>query len=211
MNNKKSALTATVVLAIALMFAQVEASPGPAIALSPGNVKDLEPNALFTLDITIAEADNIYGWQVNLTFTPGVLSVTEVTEGSFLKNVNTTQWLPPSIQNDLGYVLFGSLLWTSSGYPTQGASGSGALGTIKFKVESEGSTSLHFDTKGTKLRSVAGGNLVPIEDLTLQDGSFTGTGGTGLPQLPLEMIVGAIVAVVVVVVVLVFYLKRRKQ
>jgi len=211
MNDKKLVLATAVILAITLMFAQVEASPGPAVALSPESVRDLEPNAAFTIDVTIAEATNIYGWQVNLTFTPGVLTVTEATEGSFLKNVNTTQWLPPSIHNDLGYVLFGSLLWTSSGYPTQGASGSGTLGTIKFKVESGGSTSLHFDTKGTKLRSVAGDVLVPIEDLTLQDGSFTGTGGAGLPQLPLEIIIGAIVVVVLVVVTVVFYLKRRKQ
>lgn len=210
MNDQKLVLVTTAMLIAALMIAQVEASPGPTIALNPVNVKDLEPNALFTVDVTIAGADNIYGWQVNLTFTPGVLSVTEVTEGSFLKNVNLTAWPTPQIRNEKGFVFFSSLLW-APGYPPQGVSGSGTLGTIKFKVESGGSTALHFDTKGTKLRSVAGGVLVPIEDEVLQDGSFTGTGGTGLPQLPLEVIAGAIVAVVVVVVAVAFYLKRRKQ
>jgi hypothetical protein len=206
MNGKKLIFATIAMLITMLVIAQVKASPGPTIAFNPTSVKDLEPNASFTIDATIAEADNVYGWQVNLTFTPGVLSVTKVTEGSFLKNANLTAWPLPSIRNDLGYVLFSCLLW-SPGYPPQGASGSGTLATIELKVESGGSTSLQLG-KGTYLRTIIGGSLVPIEGLSLQDGSFTGTGG-GL-QIPLEIIAGAIAAVVVVVVVVVLYLKRRK-
>jgi hypothetical protein len=208
MNGKGFVLTVATIVVILAMIPLVGADPGAKIALNPSDVRDLDPGASFTVDVTIAEAVNVYGWQVNLTFTPGVLSVVEVTEGTFFEG-SETAWPAPQIHNDRGYVFFTSSLWIP--YPPQGVSGDGVLASIAFKVESGGSSALHFDSTGTKLRTFGGGQLIPIDDFTVQDGSFTGTGVTWWSQLPLALIAGAVIAVVVVVVAVVFFLRRRRQ
>lgn len=208
MNRKKRIFTAAAILLAVAMIALVEASPETTVAIDPPEVKDLQTGASFTVDVTITEASNIYGWQVNVTFDPGVLSVAGVAEGPFLKSVNTTAWPTPKIDNEKGYVLASSSLMPP--YPLQGVSGNGVLANITFTVKSGGSSTLHFDAKGTKLRTVTGVVVTPIENYAKHDGSFSGTGGMGFPQIPLEVI-AAIVAVVVVGVASAFYFKRRRQ
>lgn len=209
MNGKKRIFTAAAILLAVAMIALVEASPETTVAIDPAEVKDLETGASFTVNVTITEASNIYGWQVNVTFSPGVLSVAGVAEGPFIKSVNTSAWAPPKIDNARGYVLVSSSLMPP--YPLQGVSGNGILANITFTVKSGGSSTLHFDSKGTKLRRIAGVTVIPIENYATHDGKFSGTGGTGFPQIPLEIIAGAIVAVVVVGVAIAFYLRRRRQ
>jgi len=178
------------------------------ISLNPSSVKDVPTGQTFTVDVTISDGSNIYGWQVNMTFNHDVLSVEGATEGSFLKNVNATIWPAPKIENDKGYVLISGSF--NVPYPSAGASGAGVLATITFKVKSGGSSALDF-VDGTKLRTVQGTNLLPIENFVSQDGSF-GTAASGLNLgVPLEII--AVVAVVIVVAVVggVFFLRRRRE
>jgi hypothetical protein len=199
------------VLIVLATIASVKASPGTTVAIDPAEVKELETGASFTVDVTIAEASNIYGWQANVTFDPGVLSVASAAEGPFLKNVNETAWPNPSIDNTKGYVLISSSLMPPYAQYPQGVSGGGILANITFTVKSGGSSDLHFQAAGTKLRTFVAGVVVPIENYARADGRFVGTGGTGFPQIPLEILAGAIIAVVVVVVAVAYYLRRRKQ
>lgn len=209
MSCRKTILTAVAVLLAVAMVISVKASPETAVAIDPPEVKDLEAGASFTVDVTITDADNVFGWQFNVTFDPGVLSVASVAEGPFLKSFNATVWPTPEIDNSGGYVLACSSFMPP--YPPQGVSGAGVLGNITFTVKSGGSSALHFDHVGTYLRTVVGGaTLAPISYVA-HDSSFSGTGGTGGLQIPLEVIAGAIVAVVVVVVAIAFYIRRRRQ
>jgi len=188
------------------MIVRVWASPDK-IAIDPAEVKDLPSGETFTVNITITDATNIFGWQVNVTFDPSVLNVVKATEGTFLKNVNKTAWPTPKIDNDKGFVLASSSFMPP--YPSVGASGSGILANITFSVKSGGTSNLHFDQKRTYLRTVSGGSVLPIENLVTQDGVFKGTGG-GF-GLSLQLIAGAAIVIVVAGVSGAFYLRRRKK
>jgi hypothetical protein len=209
MSYRRNILTAVAVLLALALVTSVGASPETAVAIDPPSITNPEAGASFTVDVTITEADNIYGWQFNITFDPGVLSAERAAEGPFLKSVNASIWPTPRIDNAKGYVLASSSFMPP--YPAQGASGDGVLGNITFTVKSGGSSALHFDAATTKLRTVIGGAVVPIENYETHDSSLVGTGGTGFLQIPLVMIAGAVVAVIVVIVAIVFYLKRRRQ
>jgi hypothetical protein len=177
------------------------------ISLNPSSVEDVPTGETFSVDVTISDASDIYGWQVNMTFNPSVLSVEGATEGTFLSNVNATIWPNPKIENDEGYVLISGSF--NVPYPSVGASGEGVLTTITFKVKSGGSSALDF-VSGTKLRTIQAGSLLPIENFVSQDGSFgSAAGGLNL-GVPLEII--AVVAVIIVVAVVggVFYLRKRR-
>lgn len=205
----KEFVLATATMVIILAMIPLARADTAKITLNPSNVRDLDTGATFTADVTITDASNVYGWQVNLTFTPGVLSVSGVTEGTFFADFNETVWPVPKIYNDRGVVWFSASLWPP--YPAEGASGNGLLATISFKVESGASSAMHFDSKGTKLNAIIEGNLSPITDFTAQDGSFTGTGVTWWSQLPLTLIAGVVIVVVLVIVTVVFLLRRRRQ
>ena len=209
MRSKEFVLATATMMVILAVIPFAGADPGATITLNPSDVRDLDSGATFTVDVTIAEAANVYGWQVNLTFTPGVLTVSEVTEGSFFEGFNETVWPVPKIENSRGFVLFSASLWPP--YPAEGAGGNGLLATVSFEVDSGASSSLHFDSAGTKLRTFIGGQLTPIDDFVAQDGSFTGTGVTWWSQLPLTLIAGVMVVVVLVIVTAVFLLRRRRQ
>jgi len=126
----------------------------------------------FTISITITEVTNLYGWQFNLTFDPTILSVTDVSEASFLKQVAHTIFVE-SMNNIAGYVLVGTLF--SPPLPPDGAYGSGTLANVTFEAKSVGETPLEFDKKMTKLRTII--NLsnktcqIPIEHAT-RDGYY---------------------------------------
>lgn len=209
MSHRKKVLAVAAILLALATIALAKASPETAVSTDPAEVKDLETGASFTVDVTITEAVNIYGWQVNVTFDPGVLSVASVAEGPFLKSVNATAWPSPKMDNAKGTVLVSSSLMPP--YPSQGVSGSGTLANITFTVKSGGSSDLHFDAVGTKLRTVSAGVVIPIQDFVANDGRFVGTGGTGFPQIPLEVLAGVIVVIVVAVIAVAYYLRRRRQ
>jgi hypothetical protein len=178
------------------------------ISLNPSTVKDVPTGEVFDVNVTISGVSNLYGWQINMTFNPSVLSVDAVAEGSFLNSINVTVWPNPKIDNDAGFVLFSASLYPP--YPSVGASGEGILATITFKVKSGGNSALDF-VDGTKLRTVQGGSLLPIENYVSQDGSFgSAAGGINL-GLPLEII--AVIGVVIVVAIVggIFYLRKRRE
>ncbi len=98
----------------------------------------------FNITVTITDVWNLYLWQFNMTFNPTVLAVDNVTEGPFLKEAagHPTKWLPPSINNETGWVGAGCSL--DAPYPPWGADGEGELATITFYVKAKGKSDLHF-------------------------------------------------------------------
>ncbi len=194
-----------VLLAVVVFGEQVSAQT-TTISLNPSTVKDVAVGGTFSMDVTIAGASNVYGWQANVTFDPGVLSVDGVTEGSFLKNVNATVWLA-KIDNDKGQVLFSSSF--NVPYPSAGASGDAVLATITFKVKSGGGSVLAFGDR-TYVNTVQGANVIKIAT-TSQGGTF-GTVATG-GGLGISMELLAVIGIVIVVAVAggALYLKKRRE
>ena len=184
------------------------ASPGATIAIDPAEVLDVPSGETFKVNITITDVINLYGWQVNITFNPGILNVASTEEGPFLKQVNETVVMK-RVNNEGGFLLLSSTFTVP--YPTQGATGSGLLATVTFSVVGGGASSLSF-VKRTKLNTVPPPyqTVLPITDFTSVGGSFRNAAGGLEFGIPLEWI-----AVIVIVVVAggasVFFLMRRRK
>lgn len=197
----------SLILACTLMFVATEATqatPG-VVAIEPAEIKDISPGGTFTVNVTVTDVSEVYGWQVNITFNPQILNVENVTEGTFLKQLNKTVFMK-TIDNTGGYVLLSCLFFP---VPEQGASGSGLLAQVNFTVKGSGSSSLHFEGDGTKLRTVIGDTVVQITDFSTTDASFRNAAGSLLGGIPLEYL--AVAVVVVIGGSSVFLLRRRKK
>ncbi len=199
---------------IALTFLLVAAATGGAwaepatVSFNPTKVDEVPAGQQFTVDLVIADVINLYGWQVNVTFNPTVLNCVRIAEGPFLKSINKTM-MPKTIDNSRGYVLAAATFVPPN--PPAGATGSGILANITFSVKSGGGSTLHLDETLTYFRTLQAGNVIPIEGVVRQDGTYSsGGGGGGIGGVPLELIVGAVV-VIVVVGVGGFLLMRRRR
>lgn len=162
-------------LAAVINTETVTAQEGAKVYANPSVIKNssLGVGSTFTINIDIFNATNLYGWQVNMTFNPAVVSVTSVIEGPFLKDdwSFTTVFPEPNIDNTAGWVFASCSI--APPYPGDGAYADGTLAYITFTVKAaERGTLLEFVGDSTKLKTVISGTVVPITDFTTEDGSF---------------------------------------
>jgi len=188
------------------------ASPATTVAVVPSEVKDKEPGESFKVNITVTDvvisetppiSQGLYGWSVNMTFNPDILNCTSVEEGPFLKQFFETifAW---NINNTAGFAFIGGM-FKPPPTPPQGATGSGVLATVTFKVKGRGETSLRLQS--LKLRTVIAGQNWEMENITSTDGVFRNVAPS---ILSLELIVAIIVAIPIVGGVAAFMYRRRK-
>jgi len=148
----------------------VMGSPSTTVSIEP-KISVKAPNELFNITVVIADVAELFFWQFNLTFDPLILEYVRYTEGPFLKEVAGTWPLEPS--NDTGWVAAGASFLPP--LPEEGASGSGILAYVTFKVKVEGKSVLHLVEPGvqTYLRSWDPGNMVLVDvPFTPKDGFF---------------------------------------
>jgi len=131
----------------------VTGSPATTVTIDP-LITVKAPNELFNVTLTVAEVNELYFWELNLTFNPLILEAVSYFEGPFLKEAllaqDTDTWpLEPKFNNTAGWVAAGCSPLPP--LPEHGASGSGTLGYVTFKAKTEGKSVLHFAE--TKLRS----------------------------------------------------------
>ncbi len=112
----------------------------PAITV-PSNVNPV--GTTFNVDMNISSAPNVWSWNVGLTWTPTVLQLTSITEGSFLNSgvTNTTWFLAGNIDNTNG-VVEGQIVDALKTYTHPSAS-SGNLAVLSFTVISFGNASIN--------------------------------------------------------------------
>ena len=108
------------------------------------------------LNLTVSNVQNLLIWDLNLTWNPQVLNLTQIQEGSFLNNAGTTlfTWSPSSspISRSQGYLQGVADILLA----TTGVNGNGVLATISFKVLATGTSLISLD--GTTLsNSLANG------------------------------------------------------
>lgn len=122
-------------------------SPDTTLAVEP-KITVKAPDELFNVTVVVTDVTELFGWEFNITFGPVVLEAVDYKEGPFLEQAGDTYPLPWSVNNTAGWIAAGGWLFP---YPEHGASGSGTLAYVTFKVKSEGKSDLHFSD--TKLRS----------------------------------------------------------
>lgn len=93
----------------------------------------------FIVGVDISNVTDLDGFQFDLSFDPSVLQVTDVLEGTFLSTSGSTFFLPGSIDNTSGNVLFNADALLG---PGPGANGSGVLVEFEFDALAPGSSSL---------------------------------------------------------------------
>jgi hypothetical protein len=119
----------------------------------------------FDVNVTVADVQDLYGWEINMTFNPTVLEVVDMVEGPFLldfaDSLGIYTWpLGPIIDNTAGWVQMSDSLFSFDPL-TDGADGSGVLATITFHVLTKGTVPLHFEK--SLLNTKVGGLPTPIE------------------------------------------------
>ena len=129
----------------------------------------------FAVDVNIANAADVYDYQLDLTFNPGVLQASAVVEGTFLSGSGATFFIPGVIDNSGGGVAFNAdtLLTAISG-----ANGSGLLLVFDFSAIAPGTSAL--DVQNLILQDSLG-NLI---DGSVKNSSVTVKGPIGVPESP---------------------------
>ena len=93
----------------------------------------------FNVNVDVANINDLYAYQLDLTFDPKLLSAVSVSEGPFLPSGGTTFFIPGTIDNAGGSVtatadaLIGAI---------SGVSGSGTLLTFQFTALGYGTSAL---------------------------------------------------------------------
>jgi PKD repeat protein len=117
------------------------------------------------LNVSIADVQELFTWQFNMTWNASIIWVSSVTEGDFLKaGYKPTMFLDEYVNQAAGYAFIGC---TILGADWNGTSGSGTLATFNFTICGKGETELVLSN--IKLLNVLGGLL----SYTKTDGFFT--------------------------------------
>lgn len=108
------------------------------ILLEPSAVT-VDPGQSFSLNVNGIGLTDLYAFQLDIVFTPGLLSVTDTTEGPFLSSGETTVFVPGAIDNVTGTISFLANTLVSS---APGVNGSGTLATLHLLALSPGTTTM---------------------------------------------------------------------
>jgi hypothetical protein len=197
----------TIIATLIITMAGVGRGSTAKMTLDPSQVKDIDPGGTFNVDVTVADVSNLFGWQFLIRFDSRVLAVDNVTEGPFLGSTGEeTIFLPPTIDNDKGFVIAGATFLPSTSYPEEGVTGNGVLATIIFNVTGRGTTTLEFDKEQSKLTTVILANKVGI-DYEETNGAFS----NGTPEvLSISLIIAIVVAVAACSAGAFYFIRRRR-
>ena len=173
MNSKK--LLTTIILTLFVISAMVlmplsNAQQNTNLSIDPATTQltAAQVGSTISVNLTVNNVQNLFGWSLNLTWNPLVLNLTQMQEGPFLSNAGQTlfTWSPSlsQIQRSQGYIqtVADALLVSSS------ASGNGVLVTISFKVLNTGTSQISIE--GTILSSPSQNGVVKPITTTITDG-----------------------------------------
>jgi hypothetical protein len=153
MSKTKPAMFLTL-LVLGLVFlpsisVQVQAQASkPLVRIDPTQTEPLLVDDKFTVYVWVDNAVGVEGAQVQVTYDPTVLNVTQVVEGPFLPSFGGTAVAQAYAEENLagvpptGKVFYSSAIIGGAG-ALNGASGNGILLNITFRVTSEGSSEVH--------------------------------------------------------------------
>lgn len=182
-------------------------SPTTAIFVNPPT-STAEVGQTFSINTTIFDVVDLYGWEFRLRWNSTLLDVVDVTEGNFLKQGGNT-FFAKKINNTEGYVLVDCTLLGD----VPGVNGSGTLATVKFYPKNQGESIL--DLYDTTLLDSQERSIIHIAN----DGTVTinvpnPVGGIWIPVNKLELLapyIGIALAISITTLVTIVFVKRRKK
>lgn len=126
-------------------WVSVYAYPQPTLYVDPATTVKAVADT-FTIDINVTSVNDLYGWELQLSYNGTLLNGTSVTEGTFLSDSGVKD----SYFNVLNFSDTLGLVWATSTLlgDIRGTTGGGVLATVSFKVKTTGSCALGLhDTK----------------------------------------------------------------
>jgi PKD repeat protein len=143
------------------------------VAVEPDRVEDVLLNETFTIDLTVADAEDIQGWDANITFDPTILEVVDAAEGGFIKSgaPGGVPFFKYTAPDGKGYIYIGASYYMVAP-PGTGVNGSGILANITFQVVDIGNSPIHFKEEDMYLWYNNGTGL-DKQPRILHDGFFT--------------------------------------
>lgn len=107
-----------------------------------GPASPVAVGAAFSLALRVDEANDLYGYQLNLHYNPVLVSVESVGEGAFLPSVGASTFVPGTVDNTNGTITYlgNSLLGSLAG-----ATGNGVLAEFIFRALSGGVVTIGID------------------------------------------------------------------
>jgi hypothetical protein len=153
MERTKKISTLIVVLSLFLSFSivnvglnKVKADSGlPLLQVTPSNFSVQNASLPFSLNLTITNVTDLYGWQVRIYFENTILNFIGASEGPFLSSAGATYGLLLNVSNGFnathGTVLLGDFLIGN----VTGVDGSGVLATMNFQAVGGGNATLHIN------------------------------------------------------------------
>lgn len=146
-----------VVVALRGWVVPLHAQSGPVVSLEPANVS-LAAGEEQTLEVRIAGGQDLGGFQFDLLFPPGSISLSQATLGPLLASTGRSA-LPLGPTSKPGRVSFGGFTFGDAA----GASGDGVLAVLIVRGETPGRGELRLervqvlDVRGNDLKPTAGG------------------------------------------------------
>jgi hypothetical protein len=117
---------------------QVIAQGDEVVSIDPADL-EVSRGDTFTVDVMIAEAENLYSYEFTLAFDPDVLEVQDVTDASFLSSTGrSVVTVGPDIGD--GTVTFSAFTTGAM----DGPDGDDTLATVEFKAVGAGTSALEF-------------------------------------------------------------------
>jgi hypothetical protein len=139
------------------------------VSISPQTQTIPQEGLSFTINITIQNVNDLYGWELKLYYPNNILNGTEVTEGPMLKTDGALTFFLNHLFTDAYNQTHGiiNLLCLRVEAEAPGVNGNGVLATITFKTTSTGNAILHLED--VKL-SDSNANPIPY---TINDATVT--------------------------------------
>jgi general secretion pathway protein D len=163
-------------ISFVVMLWAVPASAVPILSVSPVS-GTATVGGTTTVDIVVTDAEDLYGFQLDLLFDPTIVEVTGILEGAFLATGGTTFFDPGLIDNTAGTVSF---LFDTLVGSIPGVTGGGVLATITLTGLAAGTSGLELlnaiviDSTLTEVTSITSGGSVTV----------TAGGGGGTERVP---------------------------
>ncbi len=131
--------------------------------------------SVVTVDVSISNVTNLYGYQFDLTFNPSILQAVSSSEGPFLASGGSTYFIPGTNDNVGGTVAAtADTLLTA----VNGVSGSGELAVFTFDAVGKGTSTI-----GIQNETLLDSALNIISDLTTSGSVTVGSGATTVPEI----------------------------
>ena len=141
------------------------------VFVDPSMVEDdsLQQGSTFSVKVNVSDVNDLFAWQVDVSWNSSILNITAVTFGDFLASqpngTSSSAGYPAiSLSNETGRARFAE---TTLGAHL-GVNGSGWLASVEFSVVGYGTTVLAIDLNQTVLLD----NLLYTIEFTADDGYF---------------------------------------